>query len=98
MSSNQGMKKRGQFTGAGADKKIVLGFKPDHVKVWNVTDGIKSEKSDSMPDAKAVSEDAAGATTYPDHIEINSDGFTVKAALAVSAKELHYMATQEVNE
>lgn len=98
MSSNQGMKKRGSFVGAGADKKIVLGYKPDHVKVWNITDGIKSEKTDTMPDAKAVSEDVAGAATYADHIEINSDGFTVKAALAVNAKELHYMATQEVNE
>lgn len=98
MASSLNMKKSGQFIAKGADKKIVLGFKPMHVKIFNVTDGIKSEKTASMPSAKAVSEDAAGAATYADHIVMESDGFTVKAALAVNTKELHYIASEAKNE
>ncbi len=98
MSSSHPMSRTGTFTGKGADKKIVLGFKPRHIKVFNVTDGIKSEKTDTMPTAKAVSEDVAGAATYADHIVLETDGFTVKAALAVNAKELHYIAEEAKNE
>lgn len=98
MSSRVQMKKRGYFVGAGADRKVVLGFKPSHVKVWNITDGIKSEKSDTMPLLKSVTEAANGDTTYSDHIQLDSDGFTVKAALAVSAKELHYLAEESLSE
>ena len=98
MSSKVPFKKTGSVKGAGADKKVVLGFKPQVVEVYNVTDGIKSKKLDSMPLLKAVSEAADGATTYADHIQINSDGFTIKAALAVAGKELHYCASELVNE
>lgn len=98
MSSSLNMKKTGVVVGKGADLKIVIGFKPRHVKVFNVTDGIKSEKSDTMPLLKAVSEAANGDATYADHIQLNADGFTMKAALAVSAKELHYIAEEGKNE
>lgn len=98
MSSSFNMKKTGVVVGKGADQKIVLGFKPRHVKVFNITDGIKSEKSDSMPLAKAVTEAIDGATTYSDHIVMEADGFTMKAALAVAAKELHYIAEEGKNE
>ena len=98
MASSLNMKKRGMFVGTGADKTIVLGFQPVHVKVWNVTDGIKSEKIDTMVDAKAVSEDEDGAATYADHIEMETDGFTVKAALAADGSELHYLACQAKND
>ena len=98
MSSSFNMKKTGVVIGKGADQKIVLGFKPRHVKVFNITDGIKSEKVDSMPAAKAVSEAANGDATYADHIVMEADGFTMKAALAVAAKELHYVAEEGKNE
>lgn len=98
MSSSHNMKKSGSFVGKGADKKIVLGFKPMHVKLFNITDGIKTEKVGSMPLLKSVTEAADGATTYADHVQIDSDGFTVKAAFAVAAKEIHYMAAEAKNE
>jgi len=90
--------KRGQLTGNGADRKVVLGFKPQNVVLRNVTDGIDLYKSDSMPLKKVRNEDIAGAKTYVDGITIDSDGFTIEAAKFVAAKEYHYQAQQEVNE
>jgi len=98
MSSNQGMNKRGKLVGTGADRKVVLGFKPDKVELRNVTDGIDVLKTDSMELKKARNEDIAGAKTYVDAITIDSDGFTIEAAKFVADKEYHYYAVQEVNE
>jgi len=98
MSSKSPFKKRGVFTGGGADKTFVLGFAPAYVKVINVTDRISAEKLDTMPAAKAINIAAAGTGTYADNITLTSDGFTVAAALAVATKELHYYAEEAVNE
>ena len=102
MSSSLNWTKTGMVVGKGADKKIVLGFKPRVVKVINVTDLIVSEKYDTMPSAKAFSAKAGALAiyepSYADHIVLEADGFTIKAALAVSAKELHYFASEGKNE
>ena len=94
MSSKTRFSRSGQFVGGGADKKIVLGYKPRYVKVVNVTDRISAEKFESMEDDKALNVAADGTATFVDRITLNSDGFTVLTALAVSAKVLHYFADE----
>ena len=92
MGSTNRFNRAGKLSGAGVDKKVVLGWKPRHVMVYNVTDRITSEKSELMDGDKALVRAAAGTGTYDDHITLHSDGFTVKAAAAVAGKELHYYA------
>lgn len=98
MASHLNFMKNGSFIGAGADKTIVLGFQPKVVTIVNITDSINAVKFASMPDAKALRKVQAGGSDYGDYIELTSNGFTVKAALAVSAKELHYLAHESLCE
>lgn len=98
MASHLNFMKNGFFVGGGVDKTIVLGFQPKLVKIVNITDSIQAEKFESMEADKALRTLQAGTKDYGDYITINSDGFTVKAALAVSAKELHYVASESLNE
>ncbi len=98
MSSSNNLTRRGVVTGGGADKKIVLGFKPANVKVVNITDKITNEKSDTMVDDKALRVLANGTATFVDGITLNSDGFTMLAAVAIAAKELHYYAEESKND
>jgi len=98
MGSSLNLKRRGVVTGAGADKTIVLGYKPAQVKIVNVTDRIQNEKSDTMPDDKALRTLANGDSTYVDGVTLNSDGFTMLAAVAIADKELHYYAEESKND
>lgn len=98
MGSSNNLNRRGVVTGAGADKKIVLGFKPAQVKIVNVTDRITNEKSDTMEDNKALRILADGTATFVDGITLNSDGFTMLAAVAIAAKVLHYYAEESKND
>jgi hypothetical protein len=133
MSSSFNLMKGGKLIGGGADKKIVLGFKPKYVLIVNITDAISFQKSDLMASAKALKSAlaptaiadaavAAGAAPtkaefdavvalandlkakmnagfgYGDYVVLNADGFTVKAAAAVAAKELHYVAFEAKND
>jgi len=94
MSSRNLFMRTGILVGAGIDKKVILGYKPSHVIVHNVTDRISAEKFESMEGDKALNRDVAGTGTYVDLITLNADGFTILAALAVDTKELHFMALE----
>lgn len=98
MASHLNFMKNGFFVGAGADKTIVTGFRPKRVEIVNITDQIEALKMDTMDADKALRRLQAGAADYGDYITINSNGFTVKAALAVAAKELHYIAHESLND
>lgn len=98
MSSSVNWVKTGKLVGTGADKKVVLGFKPRHVKIFNVTQLRTVEKSDTMAAAKAFNEVTAGTKTYADLVVLESDGFTLKAAAHASADEVHYYATEGRND
>lgn len=98
MSSKAPFSKSGKIIGGGADKKIVLGFKPRKVEIHNVTDRISATKLDTMPANDALVRAANGDGTVSPYVELDSEGFTVKAALAVSGKELHYYAEESLNE
>tara|TARA_R110000803_G_scaffold55938_1_gene113005 strand:+ start:234 stop:533 length:300 start_codon:yes stop_codon:yes gene_type:complete len=92
MASSLNKVRAGKFVGNGADKKVILGFKPKYVEIMNVTDQSDYKKSETMDDAKARKEIAAGTKTFVDSVSINADGFTLIAAEAVSAKTFHYVA------
>lgn len=92
MASSLNKVRSGKFIGAGADKKIVLGFKPKYVEIMNITDGADYKKSETMEADKARKEIAAGDKTYVDSVTMNADGFTLLAAQAVADKEFHYVA------
>ena len=98
MSSKMPFSKSGKVVGHGADKKIVLGFKPRKLEVHNVTDRISALKLESMPSTDALVRAANGDGTISPYLELQSDGFVIKAALAVNNKELHYYAEEGTNE
>ena len=98
MSSKMPFSKSGKVVGGGADKKIVLGFKPRKVEVHNVTDRISALKLETMPNNDSLTRAANGDGTISPHVALESDGFVIKAALAVSGKELHYYAEESLNE
>lgn len=98
MSSKAPFSKSGKIVGHGADKKIVLGFKPRKVEVHNVTDRISAVKLDTMPANDALVRAANGDGTVNPFVGLDNDGFIVKAAFAVTGKELHYYAEESLNE
>ena len=98
MSSKMPFSKSGKIIGSGADKKIVLGFKPRKVEIHNVTDRISAVKFDTMPANDALVRVANGDGTVNPYVGLESDGFVLKAALAVNGKELHYYAEESINE
>lgn len=98
MSSSHNKVRNGQHVGDGLARKVVLGFRPKKVELYNITDQADYKKLDSMPNAKARKEVAAGTKTYVDAITIESDGFTVEAAENVAAKEYHYAAYESKSE
>lgn len=98
MSSRNPFKKSGKFVGAGADRKIVLGFKPSKVELHNVTDGISSLKLETMDSADSLNRATNGDGSVSSDCEILSDGFEVKAAFAGSGKEVHYYAEEKLND
>ena len=98
MSSKMPWSKVGKVVGGGADKKIVLGFKPRKVEVHNVTDRISAIKLETMPNNDALVRASNGDGTMSAYVALESDGFVIKAAMAVSGKELHYYAEEANNE
>lgn len=92
MASSLNKVRSGKFIGAGADKKVILGFQPKYVEIMNVTDQSDYKKSETMDTDKARKEIAAGTKTFVSSVTINADGFTLIAAEAVVAKEFHYVA------
>ena len=98
MSSKTNQTRTGSFVGAGVDKKVVLGFKPKAIKIYNTTDGIDYKKTETMADDKARKEIIDGTKTFVDAVTINADGFTLIAAEAVDTKTYHYEATESNSE
>lgn len=98
MASGLNKIRNGKMIGNGADRKIVLGFRPVKVEVENVTDRIGYSKLSTMEDKKSIKQLAAGTKTYVDSVTINADGFTVEAAEFVATKEFHYVAYESKSE
>lgn len=92
MASSLNKIRSGKLIGNGSVRKIVLGFKPKKVELFNVTDQTDYHKTSEMADKKARKEVAAGTKTYVDSITIEADGFTLEAGAYVADKEYHYVA------
>ena len=95
--------KIGKFTGNGAVKNIVIGFKPDYVRVVNITDADithewfrdGSAAGTSIDTAAAVAGNAAdGITEYPLATTANPSGagFTVGTDISENGKVYGYVA------
>jgi hypothetical protein len=88
----------GSFTGAGADVEVTCGFKPRYVILINLTDRTKYETSLDMTAAHSLKTVAAGTMTDDTSgilLKGSADGyrgFFVPAAIAISAKAMHYIA------
>lgn len=101
MSSAVNMVKRGSVVGTGAEKKIILGFKPVVVHLHNVDGLVSAYKTDNMEDDKAMKEVTAGTKTFPvDMVTIEADGFKIgtDSDLNVSGERIEYAAWQGRNE
>ncbi len=103
MSSSFNMVKTGKVSGTGAAKKIVLGFKPRSVRLWNEAAGglVEVWKTDTMDLAKAMKRLPAGTATHDaDCCTLNSDGFTIgaDADLNVAGEAIHYEACEGKND
>ena len=94
MSSDKRFSRSGSFVGAGANKKVVLGWKPRSVKLVNITDSISFEKHEAMAADTALRRVQNGDGDVGNYVTLESDGFTVLAAAAVSAKTISYYADE----
>lgn len=99
MSSSLNMVKTGVVTVSAATKKVVLGFKPRYVKVFNEASLAQAYVSDQMS-GKCVKQVAAGTTTYDaDALALTADGFQVGADAEVcAAGKLQYVAYEGKND
>lgn len=92
----------GTLTGAGAIVNVSIGFVPDEVEVWNITDGTVMYKwFQGMTTQTAIKIDTAAATVAaPDGIAEYAGsttagaGFTLSALIAANAKVLRYRASR----
>ena len=97
MSSSMSYVKQGKVFGKGAKFKVVLGFEPKVVELFNaaaggLTSAFKTKLMDGEYAKKTV---PAGTVTYANNmVEIVSDGFYVgaDADLNASGEEIFYAA------
>jgi hypothetical protein len=88
----------GTFTGTGAAINVVIGFKPDYIRIINVTDRDISHEwfRDIMADGTSVDDGAALATNAADGISAyagtTGEGFTVGTDISESGKVYGYVA------
>ena len=84
----------GGHTGDGTKLTVTLGYRPQHVKIVNVTDAAVWEKIDGMTDAQTIKVVTAGTTTVDtgSTLVITDDGFTLAAAANVNAKVFVWFA------
>jgi hypothetical protein len=104
MASSFNFVKTGKVVGTGADKKIVLGFQPRMVELFNAdnTGGkITAWKTDQMATRFAKKVIANGTTTFADDMcVIESDGFTIgdDSDLNAAGEDIYYIAWQGKND
>ncbi len=85
----------GGHTGDGTLLTVTLGFKPQHVTLINTTDAVRFEKIDGMADNATFETVTAGTSTIDttSAITLTDDGFTVSAAVNISAKVFVWAAS-----
>lgn len=95
--------KIGIVTGAGADLNVSLGFIPDVVILYNITDGnVSAVWFEGMTEGTSVRDSAATLATAAAPNGIASylgsasapKGFTIGSGLAVATKRIAYFAAR----
>lgn len=92
--------KTGTVTGTGAAINVELGWHPDYVKVFNITDADTTDEwMTGMAAATAITTAAAVATRATNGISLYSPtdlasakGFTIGSGISESAKTLGWIA------
>jgi hypothetical protein len=91
--------RHGTYTGAGAAKNIELGFSPDFVILFNVTDGTPVALWGAGMAAGTAIDIAAASASNPDNgisayagDATHAPGFTAGTDYAANAKVYHYFA------
>jgi hypothetical protein len=88
----------GSFTGDGTITNCNCGFKPRYLRLINLTDRTTYEITADMDAGDALKTVAAGTMTEDaSNIQLSGSdgtfrGFTIPAAIAITAKEFHYVA------
>jgi hypothetical protein len=90
----------GSYTGTGAAVSVVLGFKPDFLQVFNVTDGDIAgvafrglgAAGASIDIGAAVAPNAADGISSMSYEGTTGEGFTVGTDLSESGKVYGYVA------
>jgi hypothetical protein len=82
----------GTFTADGTVTVVKLGFRPRFVKVYNATDAITHEATDTMAGASLRQVAAGTQTVQADTITFTDTGFTIPAGVAIDTKVLHFVA------
>jgi len=101
MSSKVNFVKRGKTIGKGTAKKIVLGFKPVKVELFNETGLAQAFKTDTMETSKAIKQITAGTMTFPANVcTIETDGFTIgtDTDINVASEVIHWVAYEAIND
>lgn len=103
MASSLNMVKTGVVSGTGSAKKVVLGFKPREVRLFNAAAGglVEVWKTDTMDAASAMKRVPAGTATFDaDCCTLNADGFTIgaDADLNAAGEAIHYVAYEGKND
>ena len=103
MSSSLNMVKTGKVSGSGAAKKVLLGFKPRSVHLFNEAAGglVEAWKTDTMETSKAMKRVPAGTATFAANmVTIETDGFTIgnDADLNAAGEVIHYEAFEGKND
>lgn len=104
MASSLNLIKSGKVGGkTGVAKKVVLGFKPKHVMLFNAAAGglITAQKYAEMPTTYATKVVAAGTQTFAANMcTLESDGFTIgtDGDLNVTGEDIYYTAFEGKNE
>jgi hypothetical protein len=103
----KGMMKVGTYTGTGAAINVQLGFRPDHIEIWNITDGNQHfvwTKGMAQPSAfQTVNHDTAqqsvitsnSISLYDGTAAGNRAGFSVGTAVSTNEKVYRYLALRE---
>jgi hypothetical protein len=99
MSANLQNVKVGTVTGTGAALTVTLGYRPDHVRVVNITDGDTVHEFFTGMTAGHAIKITNGDTTQMSRITSNGitltdTGFTLGTDVSESDKLLGYVATR----
>lgn len=94
----------GVVTGTGAAINIELGWIPDYVKVFNITDADQTDEwvkgmaagTSIQTNTAVVTRATNGISEYAGTLADKKPGFTIGSGISESAKELRWIAIRRI--